>query len=100
MAVPEQVVMPKKVALSHKQHQKPEADPMDVVISMEDGVKWDYRGNFVVVFENESPFESFNFYPGNDFSGPPRTDVKRNHPYKYSVYIDGDCLDPNVIIRP
>ena len=100
MAVPKHVTMPKKVVLTHKQHQKPDADPMDVVISVDDSVKWDYLGNFFVVFEHETPFESWNFFSGNANSGLPRKDVKHNHPYKYTVYIDGDRLDPNVIIRP
>lgn len=100
MAVPKHAAMPTKVVLSHKQHQKPVAAPADVVITVNDSVKWDYPGNFVVVFETETPFESWNFYPGNASSGLPRSDVKHNHPYKYTVYIDGDRLDPNVIIRP
>jgi hypothetical protein len=100
MAMPKPVAMPKKVVLSHKPHQKPEANPMDVIISMDDGVKWEYPGNWVVVFEKESPFHSFNFFPGNDTSGTPKSDAKHNHPYKYSVCIEGDQLDPNVIIRP
>jgi hypothetical protein len=54
----------------------------------------------VVVFEDETPFDSWYFYPGNNMSGKPRPDVERNHPYKYSVHIDGQRRDPNVIIRP
>jgi hypothetical protein len=100
MAVPERIVIPKTVVLSHRPHQQPVATPMDAIISVEDGVKWEYFGNWVVVFENESPFHSYNFFPGNDTSGPPKDDVKHNHPYKYSVYIEGDKLDPVVIIRP
>lgn len=100
MAVPKTVAIPKKVVLSHKPYHPPEANPMDVVISMDDGVKWEYPGNWVVVFERESPFHSFNFFPGNDTSGAPKADAKHNHPYKYTVYIEGDRLDPKVIIRP
>lgn len=100
MAVRNPVNVPKHVKLSHPPHQNPHADPGDIVISVDDSVKWDYQGDFVVVFENETPFQSWYFYPGNDTSGKPRPDVKHNHPYKYSVHIDGKREDPNVIIRP
>jgi hypothetical protein len=94
------VTMPRTVKLSHVQKQKPHAEPKDMVITAEDSVIWEYRGDFVVVFEEETPFESWYFYPGNNISGKPRLDVKHNHSYKYSVHIDGKQLDPNVIIRP
>lgn len=94
------VNIPKSVKLSHPSHQKPHADPDEIVISVDDSVKWDYRGDFVVTFEEETPFESWYFYPGNDTSGKPKPDAKHNHPYKYSVLIDGKRLDPKVIIRP
>jgi hypothetical protein len=100
MAVRKPVNVPKHVKLSHPHHQKPHADPGDIVISVDDSVKWDYQGDFVVVFEDESPFDSWYFYPGNDTSGKPKAGVKHNHPYKYSVHIDGEREDPNVIIRP
>jgi hypothetical protein len=94
------VAIPKPVKLSHVPHKQPHADPQDIVITVDDSVKWDYPGDFVVVFESETPFDSWYFYPGNNRSGKPRTDVEHNHPYKYSVHIDGKRLDPNVIIRP
>ena len=100
MGVRKTVTMPKTVKLSHLPHEEPQADPKDIVISIEDSVKWDYPGNFVVVFEKETPFDSWYFYPGNNMSGKPRSDVEHNHYYKYSVHIDGKRLDPNVIIRP
>jgi hypothetical protein len=92
--------MPRTVKLSHRPHEEPHADPKDIEISMEESVKWDYSGDFVVVFEKETPFESWYFYPGNNMSGKPRPDVEHNHAYKYSVHIDGKRRDPNVIIRP
>ena len=58
------------------------------------------RGDFVVVFETETPFDSWYFYPGNHVSSTPRSDVEHDHCYKYSVHIDGKRHDPNVIIRP
>jgi hypothetical protein len=100
MGVAKTVAMPKPVKLSHKPHTAPKADPDEVAISMDEKVKWEYAGDFVVVFEKETPFDSWNFYPGNNISSAPRPDVKHNHPYKYTVYIDGDRQDPNVIIRP
>lgn len=100
MGVRKPVILPKTVKLSHLPHQEPHADPKDIVIGTEDSVKWDYPGDFVVVFEDETPFDSWYFYPGNNRSGKPRPDVERNHPYKYSVHIDGQRRDPNVIIRP
>jgi len=100
MAVRNPLIMPKAVKLSHAPHEKPHADPGDIVITIDESVKWDYPGDFVVVFETETPFKSWYFYPGNNDSGKPRSDVKHDHPYKYSVHIDGQKLDPNVIIRP
>lgn len=99
MAVPKHATIPKKVTLSHNQHQTG-ANPIDAVLSVDDSITWEYSGDFVVVFEHETPFASWNFYPGNNNSGLPKKEVKHNHPYKYTVYIDGDRLDPNVIIRP
>jgi|SRR5579864_1908664 len=99
MPVPKHATIPKKVALSHNHHQTG-ANPIDAVLSVDDSITWEYSGDFVVVFEKETPFASWNFYPGNTNSGAPKKDVKHNHPYKYTVYIDGDRLDPNVIIRP
>ena len=100
MAERKPVNMPKNVKLSHPPHGNPHADPDEIVISVDDSVKWDYRGDFVVVFEEETPFQSWYFYPGINTSGKPLPDVKHNHPYKYSVHIDGKRLDPKVIIRP
>ncbi len=100
MGVRKPVAIPKNVKLSHQPHHEPDADPEDIVIGVEDSVKWDYAGDFVVVFEKETPFDSWYFYPGNSISSKPRPDVEHNHPYKYTVHIDGERRDPNVIIRP
>lgn len=94
------VSIPKTVRLSHKPHEKPHTEPEDIVITMHERVKWDYAGDFVVVFETETPFDSWYFYPGNHVSSSPRSDVEHHHRYKYSVHIDGKRHDPNVIIRP
>jgi len=100
MAMRKPVILPKVVKLSRKLHEEPSAEPRDIVISVEDSVKWDFPGDFVVIFEHETPFEGWYFFPGNAISGKPKADVKHNHPYKYSVHIDGKRRDPNVIIRP
>jgi hypothetical protein len=100
MGVRKPATIPKIVNLSHRPHEEPHAEPKDIVISVEDSVKWDYPGDFVVIFEGETPFDSWYFYPGNNMSGKPRPDVEHNHSYKYSVHIDGHRRDPNVIIRP
>lgn len=100
MGVAKSLHIPKTVRLSHKPHEAPHTEPEDVVITMNEKVKWDYAGDFVVVFEKETPFDSWYFYPGNNVSSTPRPDAEHNHPYKYSVHIDGKKSDPNVIIRP
>jgi len=100
MGATKPVTMPRNVHLSHLPHENPHVEPKDVEIGVDDSVKWNYSGDFVVVFEEETPFDSWYFYPGNDMSGKPRPDVEHNHPYKYTVHIDGKRLDPNVIIRP
>jgi hypothetical protein len=100
MGVAQSLHIPKTVRLSQKPHEAPHTEPEDVVITMDERVKWDYPGDFVVVFETETPFDSWYFYPGNSVSSTPRPDVEHNHPYKYSVHIDGKRRDPNVIIRP
>ena len=94
------VSIPKTVRLSHEPHEKPHTEPEDAVIKMHERVKWDYRGDFVVIFDKETPFDSWYFYPGNNVSSIPRSDVKHNHHYKYTVHIGGKRHDPNVIIRP
>jgi len=100
MGVAETIAIPKTVRLSHKPHKAPHTEPEDIVITMNDRVKWDYDGDFVVVFEKETPFDSWYFYPGNNISSTPRPDVEHEHRYKYTVHIDGKQHDPNVIIRP
>jgi hypothetical protein len=100
MGVAQPVAIPKTVALSHQPHQPPGATPDSVSITVNDSVKWDYAGDFVVVFENETPFDSWYFFPGHNISSLPRPDVKHNYPYKYTVHIGGDKHDPNVIIKP
>ena len=93
------VSIPKTVRLSHKPHEKPHTEPEDVAITCARG-SWHYRGDFVVVFETETPFDSWYFYPANHVSSTPRSDVEHDHCYKYSVHIGGQRHDPNVIIRP
>ena len=100
MGVANTLSMPKIVRLGHKPHHRPHADPDEIEITVNDRVKFDYDGDFVVVFEDETPFDSWYFYPGNHTSSLPRPDVEHNHCYKYTVHIDGKKYDPNVIIRP
>jgi hypothetical protein len=101
MGVAQPVAIPKTVGLSHQPHQPPEANPDSVTITVNDSVKWECAEDFVVVFENnETPFDSWYFFPGQNVSGLPRRDVKHDYPYKYTVHIGGDKHDPNVIIKP
>jgi len=58
------VSIPKTVRLSHKPHEKPHTEPEDVVITMHERVKWDYPGDFVVVFETETFLIPGIFIPG------------------------------------
>lgn len=100
MGVAQPVAIPKIVALKHQAHQPPNANPDSVSITVSDSVKWECLEDFVVIFENETPFDSWYFFPGQNVSGLPRPDVKLNYPYKYTVHIGGDRNDPNVIIQP
>jgi hypothetical protein len=101
MGVAETIAIPRSIKLHHKkEHEAPHADPDDIVITMSDRVIWEYSEDFLVVFEKETPFDRWYFYPGNNISSTPRPDVKHNHKYKYSVHVNGAKRDPNIIIRP
>jgi hypothetical protein len=58
------VSIPKTVRLSHKPHEKPHTEPEDIVITMHERIKWDYAGDFVVVFETETLLIPGIFIPG------------------------------------
>jgi hypothetical protein len=53
---------------------------------------------FHICFPKGSPFIQAHFSSGDNHSGRIKPDV--SGPYKYTVEIDGQVLDPTVIIKP
>lgn len=67
-----------------------------------DTVSWSGTGvqDWVVVFENDSPFNDHLFYPGSYQSGALDGDVEVGEIYKYTVYYkDGRRIDPEIEIE-
>ena len=57
---------------------------------------------WTVIFKGKGPFDQNFFYNKHSNSGKARTDVPadKNHPYPYSVVINGDQkVDPQIIIK-
>lgn len=57
--------------------------------------------DFEVIFEKKTPFHTSKFNKKANHTGKITDQANNaNSPYKYTVIIDGQRLDPTVIIRP
>lgn len=56
---------------------------------------WSKSHDWAVVFEGETPFEYHYFSPCN----PGNVEITgAEAEYKYSIYVDGGCADPIIIV--
>jgi len=53
---------------------------------------------FHICFPKGSPFKQSHFSSGDNYSGKIKPNA--SGPYKYNIEIDGQILDPTVIIKP
>ncbi len=77
---------------------KPEAMELDKTKGHQVIWKADGDFDFHICFERDSPFTSRHFNNHSNTSGRPRPSATGL--YKYCVEVDGQVLDPDVIIRP
>jgi hypothetical protein len=54
--------------------------------------------DFYICFERDTPFAGRHFHKGSNASGRPRSSATGR--YKYWVEIDGQVLDPDIIVKP
>jgi hypothetical protein len=73
----------------------------DVSIADGDQVEWQCDEDFLVCFD-ETPFDESHFSRARKRSGPMTTTVEGGEEKycKYSVEINGQWLDPGIIVRP
>jgi hypothetical protein len=92
---------PHKVIVSYKNGEIA-VHPSSVSIekAKNEHVQWVADGDFdfVVRFDTETPFGSKTFHRQNSASGKARPEAIGT--YKYSVEVNGNTLDPDVIVRP
>lgn len=93
----------KRVNILHRPGGKPAVDQDEIEIWSTKGeeVEWscDHAGQeFYICFGGKSPFKQRHFHSRNNQSGPVRPGASGS--YKYSIEIDGQVLDPTVIIKP
>ena len=61
-------------------------------------IEWLCSQAFSVSFPNGSPFQQQNFNNANNYSGAITANASGT--YKYNVEVNGQVLDPQVIVRP
>jgi hypothetical protein len=96
--------MATKTITIRKGQTEPEVNPftVDVSIKAGDDVEWKCGedGDFLVCFD-DTPFDESHFHKARKRSGPIKITLKEGEKYcKYSVEINGQWLDPGIIVRP
>ncbi len=94
------------VTITHRDGAPPVVDNDSILIDRTQGgegieIKWVCNStdkDFYICFAGDSPFEQRHFHRGNSCSG--RVKPGATGRYKYTVEIDGQILDPQVIVRP
>lgn len=94
---------PKRVNILHRPGNKPavDQDKIEIWSTRNEEVEWvcDHPGQeFYICFEKRSPFQQQHFHSGNNRSGPIQPGASGS--YKYSIEVNGQVLDPTVIIKP
>jgi hypothetical protein len=95
--------MATKTITIRKGQTEPEVNPftVDVSIKAGDDVEWQCDEDVLVCFD-ETPFDESHFSRARKRSGPITTTVEGGEEKycKYSVEINGQWLDPGIIVRP
>jgi hypothetical protein len=86
---------------------KPAVDTDSLTVCEGDTVRWVFKGtarDFAIIFMSaeESPFE-WDRQTGATVTGTVRSGAAKGGqrtPYKYDVQVDGETLDPRIIVDP
>lgn len=101
MAAPDKgvVTLPKKVKINFA-NGEPSVDNENVVLWSTEGdqLEWVSDHDFVICFPRNSPFKSNHFGSHNPRSGSIKPGASGK--YKYNVEVNGQILDPTVIVKP
>ena len=91
-----------KVTIKHEPGFPPVVYPESAYVSLsrDQEIVWECSKECRVVFKGASPFEERVFGGGSIHSGRPRPEVHPDYSitYRYSVTVDGDTIDPEVIV--
>ncbi len=102
MAQPKTQREPKTIRIIKGHPSKVDKDPVEVWKNKDgnDRVEWSGPGDWLVVFNDASPFDRDYFTPAD----PETADIVGEgggREYKYTVYVDGKRgADPIIIVRP
>lgn len=93
----------KRVTILHNPGAKPGVDQDSIEIWSTKGeqVEWacdNPSKEFYICFGENTPFQQQHFHSTGNKSGPIKSGASGK--YKYSIEIDGQVLDPTVIIKP
>lgn len=106
MAAPKAAFEPKKVTIRPVPGGKPMVKPVRVKLSLakHDTVEWhctDPGAKWRVEFDpQKTPFEGHVFHPEKLKSGAIRVRPRKPAYYKYDVVVNGERLDPGVVVNP
>jgi hypothetical protein len=97
------VAVPQRITIDVGSSGIPTVYPDTIVVDRDKGdyeVEWVCPSGkqYYVCFVYESPFEQRHFHSGNGRSG--RAKDTATGRYKYTVEVDGQILDPTIIIKP
>lgn len=103
---PSQQLVQVPIRITHRDGAPPMIDNESVIIDRQQGgneieIVWfcdSTDKDFFICFPAESPFQQRHFHRGNSRSGTIRKGATGR--YKYNIEIDGQVLDPQVIVRP
>jgi hypothetical protein len=95
--------IPVAVNITYVPGAPPRVDADPIVIDRTQGgnnveIVWLCSQTFYICFPNDSPFQQRHYGSLDNHSGPILPGASGT--YKYTVEIDGQILDPQVIIRP
>jgi hypothetical protein len=104
-AVPNTTTIPVRKKLHVKKHAngKPyvDQDPIEIWSTNNEELQFvadDPRTVFYVCFPEKTPFAQYHYSSADPLSGPIQSGATGE--YKYNLEIDGEIVDPIVIIRP
>ncbi len=91
-----------KVRIDHQPGSPPRVYPESAYVSLgaDQEIVWECSKDCKVVFKGASPFDQRVFAGSSIHSGRPRPDVQPDYSisYRYSVTVDTDTIDPEVIV--